>query len=202
MSILKDLKQPSSLALLSGLCILTIGSLIGVGRLYQRAMVEKTLVTQLQNNVFELSRSRSDAENTRQQAEEERRKIQQKAEEEERYFSEVPLVISTPDGKGRLVGFSRLKETNGSAQYSFIVKHENEDATVTGTISNQGGKLIYSDDYSTNSAIRTNGEITHSKPNDTRLRIDFVVTGSSSDKYRVGDTFFATFVLPGQGGAL
>jgi len=60
MSILKDLKQPSNLALLSGLFILAIGSLAGLGRLYQRAMVEKTLATQLQNNVLAYSYLRLD----------------------------------------------------------------------------------------------------------------------------------------------
>ena len=199
---MQNIKQPANIALASGLCILAAGIATGATKLYQRAMTEKTLVSQLQTNVFELSRTRSSAEAKRLQQEEEKRRQQQLAEDEINYFSEVPLVISTLDGKGRLVGFSRLKEASGAAQYSFIVKHEDKDETVTGTITNQAGRLTYSDDYSTPSEIRTSGEITHTKPNGTRLRIDFVVTTSSSDKYRVGDTFYATFVLPSEAGAL
>jgi hypothetical protein len=197
-----EIKRPANIALMSGLCILAFGMFTGVARLYQRVMTERTLVSQLQMNVFELSRTRATAEDTRLQMEEEKRKQEQQAADEISYFSEVPLVISTLDGKGRLVGFSRLRDNNGTAQYSFIINHEEKAETVSGTISNQAGRLTYSDDYSTPSEIRTSGEITHSKPNSTRLRINFVVTASSSEKYRVGDTFYATFVLPSETGAL
>ena len=199
---LNELKKTHNACLMVGLSILTAGSAVGLYRLYQKAMVEQTLAKQLQTNVFELSRSRQNVESTKQLEEEEKRKQQKEAEAEERYFAEIPLVISTLDGKGRLVGFSRLKDNNGSAQYSFIIKHDDKYETVTGTIVNQGGKYTYTDDYSTSSDVRTSGEITHSRPNSRRLRIDFVVTGSPSDKYRVGDTFFATFVLPSDGSSL
>lgn len=112
-----------------------------------------------------------------------------------KYYLEIPIVVSTFDGKGRLVGFSRLIEANGSAQYSFIVKHEEKDVTVSGVITNTNGKLLYSDDYNTPSDIRTGGEIVHSKPAPNRLNLVFIVTSTSSDHYRIGDTFTASFVL-------
>jgi hypothetical protein len=113
------------------------------------------------------------------------------------YYDSVPLVVSTLDGKGKLVGFSRLRESGGTSQYSFQIKIGVEKADVTGTITNAGNQLAYSDDYSTPDQARTSGEVVHSKSRPGRLSLIFVVTSTSSDKYSVGDTFSADFVIPG-----
>lgn len=117
-------------------------------------------------------------------------------QENREYYDSVPLVVSTLDGKGKLVGFSRLRESGGTSQYSFQIKVGVEKADVTGTITNAGNKLTYSDDYSTPDQARTSGEVVHSKSRPGRLSLTFVVTSTSSDKYSVGDTFSAEFVIP------
>ena len=169
-------------------------------RLAEKEKAEKILTQQLTATVFDLSRERRSVAIAKEKQESIQRQLREEAERNTMYFNDVPLVISTLDGKGRLVGFSRLGDSNGTAQYSFVIKNGSDEVTVTGTITNQSGKLIYSDDYSTPMEFRTSGEVIHGKPNSTRLRLDFVVTSTPSEKYRVGDTFFATFVLPGVGG--
>jgi len=185
-----------------GMSLIILASAIGtcLNRMDLMAKTEQALAQQLSTNIFELSKARQDVATAKQQ--EEQAKFLQKQEEEAEasYYENVPLVISTLDGKGKLVGFKRLNQSNGSAQYSFIIKHEGQDITVSGTITNGGGRLSYSDDYNTQFEVRTSGEITHSKPSPSRLRLEFIVTGSQSNKYRVGDAFFAMFVIPGNGG--
>jgi hypothetical protein len=195
-------KRPnlSTLFLFCSLAILSVSSTICLIRLAEKEKAEKILTQQLTATVFDLSRERRSVAIAKEKQESIQRQLRQEAERTTMYFNDVPLVISTLDGKGRLVGFSRLGDSNGTAQYSFIIKNGSDAVTVTGTITNQSGKFIYSDDYSTPMEFRTSGEVVHGKPNSTRLRLDFVVTSTPSEKYRVGDTFFATFVLPGVGG--
>ena len=190
----------STLFLFCSVAFLSISSTICLARLAEREKAEKILAQQLTAIVFDLSRDRRNIAIAKEKEESIQRQIREEAERNAMYFNDVPLVISTLDGKGRLVGFSRLGESNGTAQYSFLIKNGNDEITVTGTITNHSGKFIYSDDYSTPMEARTSGEVVHGKPKSTRLRLDFVVTSTPSDKYRVGDTFFATFVLPGVSG--
>lgn len=185
------------------LSVLCVSAFIGVMRFSEKARTEQVLSKQLSDTTFLLSRERRNVAYEKERREEAERSQKEEEERNQRYFAEVPLVVSTPDGKGRLVGFSRLREPNGTAQYSFLVKNGDSEVAVSGSIVNQSGKLAYSDDYSTPSDVRTSGEVLHSKPAPARLRIEFVVTSASSDKNRVGDTFYAAFVLPGSiGGSL
>lgn len=169
-------------------------------RLYDRSLNNKNLSQELASNVFKLSDKRKRITIAKEREELSQQQIQAEIEKNERYYNDVPLVVSTPDGKGRLLGFSRLAMLNGTAQYSFLSKNSDGMVTISGTITNQSNKLVYSDDYSTPSEYRTSGEIAHSKPNPSALRIDFVVTSSSTDRFRIGDTFFAVFNLPTSNG--
>ena len=190
----------STLFLFCSLAILGVSSTICLARLAEKEKAEKILAQQLTAIVFDLSRDRRTIAIAKEKEESIQRQFREEAERNDMYFNDVPLVVSTLDGKGKLVGFSRLGESDGTAQYSFLIKNGNDEITVTGTITNQSGKLVYSDDYSTPLEARTGGEVVHGKPKSTRLRLDFVVTSTASDKHRVGDTFYATFVLPGVSG--
>jgi len=169
-------------------------------RLYDRSLNNKTLSQELAANVFKLSDKRKRITIAKEREELSQQQIQAEIEKNQRYYNDVPLVVSTQDGKGRLVGFTRLAMPNGTAQYSFLARNSDGVVTISGTITNQSNKLVYSDDYSTPSEYRTSGEIAHSKPNPSALRIDFVVTSSSTDRFRIGDTFFAVFNLPTSNG--
>ncbi len=158
---------------------------------------EQILLKQLATKSFQLANLKQEIENNIRAEEQQRNKEEQGILMTKNYFESMPLVLSTADGKGRLVGFSRLLENGGQAQYSFQIKHQDEDVNVSGTISNRNNRLEYSDDYNTPYQIRTTGEITHSK-NLTRLHLVYVVTSVNSTELRVGDTFTASFVLPSQ----
>lgn len=188
-------KRSTSFCLTMSL-FLIVSLAIASKRLYDRYLNNKTLSQELVANIFKLSDRRKRIAIAKEREELSQQQIQAEIEKNEKYYNDVPLVVSTSDGKGRLVGFSRLGMQNGAAQYSFLAKDSNGLITISGTITNQSNKLVYSDDYSTPSEYRTSGEIAHSKPNPSRLRIDFVVTSSSSDRFRIGDTFFAEFNLP------
>lgn len=193
----KKLDLSKILLLISaGFFVLVLSGLIY--KAYLRERNYEILRKQLVPSLYSLSNLRNQIKSA--QVEKEAAEIiaENKKNEVSRYFSSVPLVIATLDGKGRLVGFSRLLENGGQAQYSFQIVHEGENVNVSGTITNQAGKLSYSDDYNTNYDVRTGGEITHSKTS-ARLNIVFVVTSTNSKNYRIGDTFTASFVLPAAG---
>lgn len=179
---------------------LFISLAIASKRLYDRYSNNKILSQELAANIFKLSDRRKRITIAKEREKLSQQQTQAEIEQLEKYYNDVPLVVSTSDGKGRLVGFSRLGMPNGAAQYSFLAKNSNGLITISGTITNQSNKLVYSDDYSTPSEYRTSGEIAHSKPSPSKLRIDFVVTSSSSDRFRIGDTFFAEFNLPASNG--
>ena len=189
-----------SIVLGSSILLLGCSVIVGLLKLAYLSSAERILSRQLATSTFELSKERANALAAKEKAEQLQLQKQEELERNARYFEDVPLVVSTLDGKGKLVGFSRLAEQNGSAQYSFLVKNGEGEVGVSGTILNRDGRLTYSDDYSTPSELRTSGEVTHSKSGGSRLRIDFVVTSISSEKFRIGDTFYAEFVLPGSGG--
>jgi hypothetical protein len=185
-----------SIALGSSLLLLGCSVLVGLVKLVYLSTAERTLSRQLATSAFELSKERAATLAAKEKEEQLQLQKQEELERNARYFDDVPLVVSTLDGKGKLVGFARLAQPNGTAQYSFLVKNGDNEAGISGTISNRDGRLTYSDDYSTPSELRTSGEVAHSKSGGSRLRIDFVVTGASSEKFRIGDTFYAEFVLP------
>jgi len=210
-------QKASALVLSCSALVLGISVFVGFLRFTEKLRTEQTLSKQLASTSLLLSKGRRDAALAKEQQEEIQirkqdeqarakdhqeelqRRILDEQIKDEKYYSDVPLVVSTLDSKGKLVGFGRLAEPGGSAQYSFVVKNGDGEAVVSGTITNQSGMLVFNDDYSTPDELRTNGEITHSKPNASRLRLDFVVTTGASEKYRVGDTFYAMFVLPSIG---
>jgi hypothetical protein len=122
-----------------GCLVFLAGSFFSLYRLYLLSANESFLEKQLTSKVFKLSGMRAKVN------EDKKRSVEQKALLEERqaaanrsrdilnnYFDEIPLVITTLNGKGRLVGFGRLIEANSSAQYSFMIKYEDKDVTVSG----------------------------------------------------------------------
>jgi len=187
----------SSIFCVSMVMLLCSSLIIYSKRFYDGFQNNKKLSQELASNIIKLSDERKRVAIAKEREDLSQQKIQAEIEKKERYYNDVPLLVSTSDGQGRLVGFSRLAMPNGTAQYSFVVKNSDGVVTKSGTITNQSNKLVYSDDYSTPTGLRTSGEIAHSKPTSRTLRIDFVVTSSSTDKFRIGDTFFAVFTLPG-----
>jgi len=194
---LRRLKVSELLLLLCAVLFLT-SSTLTIYKLYLRERNNELLRKQLSSNLFSLSNLKGQIKSAQIQREEAAANAERAKNEMLNYFNSVPLVVATLNGKGRLVGFSRLLDNGGQAQYSFQLIHEGESVNVSGIVTNQNGKLAYADDYNTNYDLRTTGEITHSK-NKGRLHLVFVVTSTNSKNYQIGDTFTASFVLPSEG---
>ena len=203
----QDVQKNEKLDKASKIAIGTAAAMAAISILYcgaqtlEKKMIADTLSKQLTARQFALFQARAQVANQKAQQQASAEAIIQTNKQKQDYFSSVPLVVTTADDKGKLVGFSRLLDKDGKSQYSFKLLVDGNEKTVSGTITNSGDRLVYEDDYSTDSDIRTSGEVIHTKQLGlNRLKLTFIVTASGSNRYSVGDVFTASFVLP-QGGS-